>query len=155
MIFFIPGLPAPQGSKRGFYNKKTRRVHMVESSKNVKPWREAVKWTALEEDGTLKAGFERVEGPVDILLVFWLPRPKGHWGTGRNEGKLKLSAPPFPAVRPDIDKLARSTLDGLKDAGLYEDDSRVVFLRVEKRYAERQGTGCSVEIRQTALPKIR
>jgi Holliday junction resolvase RusA-like endonuclease len=39
-------------------------------------------------------------------------------------------------VAPDIDKLARSTLDGLADAGVFTDDSRIVTLRLEKRYTE-------------------
>lgn len=43
----VHGLPAPQGSKR-----HVGRGVMVESSKNVKPWRSAVVWAAISAAGT-------------------------------------------------------------------------------------------------------
>jgi Holliday junction resolvase RusA-like endonuclease len=131
LTFTVYGIPAPQGSKRGFYNKHTGRVQVVESSKKVKPWRQAVTHTALEH-----INGSPITGPVSVILRFMMARPQGHYGTGRNEGKVKSSAPLFPAVAPDIDKLARSTLDGLADAGVFTDDSRIVTLRLEKRYTE-------------------
>jgi crossover junction endodeoxyribonuclease RusA len=133
--FTIHGEPAPQGSKR-----HVGRGILIESSKKVKPWREAVKWAVLE------TGAATIEGPVELRLRFLLQRPKGHYGTGRNAGKVKESSPVFPAVRPDIDKLARSTLDGLGDAGLFSDDSRIVSLALEKRYTDRHPR-CEVVVR--------
>ncbi len=111
----VHGLPAPQGSKRPLINKYSGTVQLVESSKKVKPWREAVKWAA--RTGVVN----RIDGPVDVDIVFTLPRPK--------------SAPKsrkYPDRKPDIDKLVRSTLDALKDAGAFEDDSRVVCLLAAK-----------------------
>jgi Holliday junction resolvase RusA-like endonuclease len=137
---FVPGRPAPQGSKRGFYNKQTKRVHMVESSDKVKPWRQAVTHAVLEAD------IGEVVGALSVELYFLLPRPKSHYGTGRNVSKLKPSSPDFPAVRPDLDKLVRSTLDGLDDGGLFEDDSRVVRIRAEKWYAKSPLTGCRIRV---------
>ena len=32
-------------------------------------------------------------GEVHIKVWFCMPRPKGHYGTGRNDGRLKDSAP--------------------------------------------------------------
>lgn len=136
--FVVYGTPAPQGSKRAYVNKATGRAHVVESSKKVKPWRQAVVAAALE--------FSAVpfEGPVRVRLGFAFTRPKGHLGTGRNAGHLKPSAPRYPAVRPDLDKLARSTLDGLADAGLIPDDSRIIALDLSKKYAAM--AGCEVYI---------
>jgi len=66
--------------------------------------------------------------------VFRLPRPKGHYGTGRNVAMLKPSAPLFPAGRPDLDKLLRSTFDALGEAGVWGDDAQVVAARGRKVY---------------------
>ena len=142
VTFAVHGTPAPQGSKRGFINRHTGRVQMVESSEKVRPWRQAVIAAALDSLN----GDAPFDGPVAIWLRFAMPRPKGHYGTGRNAGKLKDSAPAFPAVRPDLDKLARSTLDGLEDAGLILADAQIVTLRVEKRYTT-VGPRCDVIVR--------
>ena len=132
LTFTVYGTPAPQGSKR-----HVGRGILIESSKKVKPWREAVKWAALQLDS------QTFDGPLEVELRFLLSRPKGHYGTGRNAGTVKASSPAYPATRPDIDKLARSTLDGLGEAGLFGDDSQIVTLRLEKRYTE-QAAGCRV-----------
>jgi Holliday junction resolvase RusA-like endonuclease len=142
VVFTVHGSPAPQGSKKGFYNKHTGRVQMVESSKKVKPWRQAVVAQALDhvEGGPFT-------GALEVRLRFMMARPKGHYGTGRNAGKVKESAPAYPAVMPDLDKLARSTLDGLGDAGVFTDDSRIVTLRLEKRYTDYE-PHCDVVVRE-------
>jgi crossover junction endodeoxyribonuclease RusA len=60
-------------------------------------------------------------------MVFTMPRPRVHYGTGRNEGVLKprfLNA--VPDRIPDLSKLCRSTEDALTDAGVWADDARVV-----------------------------
>ena len=129
------GVPAPQGSKRHVGGGI-----LVESSKKVKPWREAVKWAVVE------AGNPSIDGAVFVQLEFYLPRPKGHYGTGRNAGTIKPSSPERPAVRPDIDKLTRSTLDGLTDAGVIVDDSRIVSMWLGKHYADDGVPRCDVMI---------
>ena len=113
----VIGLPAPQGSKRLVGRTRTGRGILVESSANVKPWREAVKWAAREE-----LGGACVHGPVDVSMVFTLPKPKSAPKTRRT----------WPDKRPDADKLARSTADALVEAGAIEDDARIIRLRVEK-----------------------
>jgi crossover junction endodeoxyribonuclease RusA len=133
LSFTVVGTPAPQGSKR-----HVGRGILVESSKLVAPWREAVKWAALQH----RVSFD---GPLRVELRFLLARPKGHYGSGRNAGQVRESAPLFPAARPDIDKLARSTLDGLCESGLIRDDSQIVSLHLEKRYATREA-GCLVTV---------
>ena len=114
----VYGLPAPQGSKRHI-----GRGIMVESSKSVKPWREAVKQAVLltypfrlREDPVL------VRGPVSMEVVFTMPRPKS----------AKRGA--VPQSRPDLSKLVRSTEDALTDIGAWEDDSRIVDSYSSKVY---------------------
>lgn len=68
--------------------------------------------------------------PVEVDLVFRLARPKKpRWWV--------------PAVKPDVDKLARAVLDSLsttKDQrGVIRDDARVVGLRAVKTYHDRPG----------------
>lgn len=69
-------------------------------------------------------------------MTFFLPRPKGHYRTGQNAHLLKDSAPALPGVKPDLDKLLRSTYDALTTAGAYTDDATVTDGSQRKRYAD-------------------
>lgn len=120
--YWIDGEPAPQGSKTGFI--KNGRVVMVEASKKVKPWREAV---AAETQAKVSSA---LQNPVEISLVFHLPKPKTVTRT-------------WPAVKPDLDKLIRSTFDGLTTGGLYTDDALVIAVSASKQYATDR-IGCHV-----------
>lgn len=152
LVITVMALPAPQGSKspKPIYRGKkgarvfTGKVAVVESSKNVKPWREAVVAAAMdvlrmgpedEQGMATRIAYPFDNGPVEVCITFTLPRPKGHYGTGRNAGKLKPSAPAFPTgQRDDIDKLSRSTLDALVGAYVLADDGQIVDLSARKRY---------------------
>lgn len=152
VAFTVFGIPGPQGSKKAIPQSKigpggqrfyTGKVSMVESSKKVKPWRAAVHEAAAE------AIPAPLPGGVNVSITFYLPRPAGHFGTGRNAGTLKPSAPLYPTVKPDVDKLIRATLDALTSAGAYADDARVVDLHTAKRYADNRAPGAYVQL----LPK--
>ena len=134
MIFHVTGLtPAPQGSKRHVGNGR-----MVESSAKVRPWREAVRQEALA------TGLGISDQPIYLHLLFRFQRPKGHHNS---KGQIKQSAPTTHITRPDIDKLCRSTLDGLTGV-LFRDDSQVAFLVASKEYAlAGELEGCQIEIR--------
>ncbi|MFF7234161.1 RusA family crossover junction endodeoxyribonuclease [Streptomyces sioyaensis] len=137
---WVAGLPAPQGSKR-----HVGRGRLVESSKKVKPWRTAV---ATEAE---KADFG--EPPyVRVVAWFYLPRPKSHYRSGRFAHLLKPSAPRLPGKYPDVDKLARSTLDALRMGGAYADDAQVVTLHAHKRFAEfGEVPGAMIEVSEGGL----
>lgn len=159
IVIRVHGVPAPQGSKRHVGNGI-----MVESSKRVKPWREAVKYAALEalrdSDRRILHGavehHEPIPGPVRLDLLFLLPRPKGHHRTGRFAHLLKDSAPLYPAGKPDLDKIVRSTLDGLGEAAVWRDDAQVVgFDRLDKAYAEPHNPpGALIRVRATARTRV-
>lgn len=117
------GDPAPQGSKVARGRTSTGRVILMESSKKVKPWRQAVAAAAIDLDLPL------LEGPVSVSLSFRFLRPKGHFGA---KG-LRPSAPTHMATRPDLDKLCRSTFDGLTGS-LLREDNQVAVLAATKRY---------------------
>lgn len=119
VAFQVDGVPAPQGSKKGFSKVGTTRVVMVESSDKVKPWREAVR-TAGEDAMNGHAPFD---GPLTVLITFRLAKPR----------TVERS---LPTVYPDLDKLVRSTFDGLKAGGVIADDARICDLHASKRYGQ-------------------
>jgi Holliday junction resolvase RusA-like endonuclease len=92
------------------------------------------------------AGAEPLAEPLQMRLMFFLPRPKGHFGTGKNSAKLKASAPLAPAVKPDLDKLVRAVLDALTGV-VFRDDCQVAGLSCSKLYADHPytlGLMCSI-----------
>jgi Holliday junction resolvase RusA-like endonuclease len=115
----VYGTPAPQGSKRHVGNGR-----MIESSAKVAPWREAVKWAALNERVMMMPG--PLTGPLAVTIAFTLPKP--------------ASAPKrtvtYPAKRPDLDKLIRSTFDALGEAFVWKDDAQVVLVTATKVYPQ-------------------
>ena len=147
----VLGTPAPQGSKHGYAIKAkgeyTGKVAQVESSAKVKPWRMAVKYAALNEISMLDWIYQPMSGAVVLEVTFRLPRPKSHYGTGRNTMLLKPSAPLRPTGRPDLDKLLRSTFDALGEAGVWGDDAQVVSVLGMKVYADGLPSGATISVR--------
>lgn len=73
----VPGVPAPGGSKKSLGNGR-----MIDDCKRNPEWRAVVAWTALQELRSLPP----MDGPLAVDVVFWMPRPKYHYGTGKNAG---------------------------------------------------------------------
>lgn len=123
----VPGEAIPQGSMQAFV--RGGRAHLTSDNPRLKDWRRRVT-TAVEARMRL-TGATVLDEPVAVRIDFWLPRPpsipkRRHW----------------PAVRPDVDKLARACLDALTGTAIV-DDSRVVDLRAVKHYAH---GACGVRI---------
>jgi len=112
----VYGTPGPQGSKRYVGGRR-----MIENSKLVKPWRESVVWAAREA----MAGRPPILGAVVVSMVFTLRKPAGAPKRRRT----------YPATRPDLSKLARSTEDAMTTAGVYGDDGQIIeYSRLAKVY---------------------
>ncbi len=127
--FTVIGRPQPAGSKRGF-PMKGRGVRIVDANPKAAPWKAAVAHAARQAyDGPL------MRGPLSVSMTFYVKRPKGHYGTGRNAERLRPSAPSDPTVKPDVLKLARGTEDAMTGV-VYADDAQTVSLTAEKRYGE-------------------
>lgn len=109
------GLPAPQGSKRHVGNGV-----MIESSRKVRPWREAVKTAALDVIGD---DWRALDEPLVVSMVFTMPKPASAPKRRRT----------WPMRTPDLSKLIRSTEDALTDAGVWRDDARVVGYRETRK----------------------
>jgi crossover junction endodeoxyribonuclease RusA len=129
--FFVPGKPAPQGSKR-----HVGHGIMVESSRELGAWRERVALAA----HTAMAGSELSAGAVTLALSFVLPRPKS---------TPKRLTPPA-VKRPDLDKLVRAVLDAITDVVIV-DDAQVTNLYATKRLAG-LGENPGVNIRLSTAP---
>lgn len=133
IVVDVIGTPAPQGSKSYKGRGRSGRPILVESSAAVKPWRATVAWQVAHT--MRQAGWRRADGPVAVEVEFYLHRPP--------------SAPKSrtrPDVKPDLDKLLRSTLDALTESGAIADDARVVEVVASKHYAG-DWTGARITIR--------
>ena len=133
--FVVHGRPQQKGSKDLALGAPPGRRHQRLAGQNVnpnaKPWQQTV--SAAAADAIAPGPLLR--GPVAVELVFCFKRPKGHYGTGRNAGAVRAFAPQWMTTMPDIDKLARTALDGLTGA-LIGDDAQVCDLSLVKCYSE-------------------
>ena len=136
----VYGTPAPAGSKRAFnWRAKDGRsgTSIVDANAKAKPWKKEIAQAA----GDLRNGAPVLEGPLAARFTFFAKRPKGHYGTGKNSGTLKASAPAYPIGKPDALKLTRGVEDALSGV-VYRDDGQIVTEVLKKRY----GTPERVEV---------
>jgi Holliday junction resolvase RusA-like endonuclease len=130
LTIVVYGRPAPQGSKRYAGHRRNAasgRISavLVEQSKRVKPWRALVTTAAMNAvlDHRLTVP---LDGPLEADIVFTVlkpasaPKRKQTWPTTRHSG--------------DVDKLIRSTFDGIADAGAVADDSRIIRVTATKAF---------------------
>jgi Holliday junction resolvase RusA-like endonuclease len=126
-VFFVAGLPAPQGSKSAVVIKG-RAVIIDDNSKSLRAWRKSV---AAAAEVALGYGAPPL-GPVKLSLGFVLPRGV-------------TVTRPAPSVRPDLDKLVRAVMDAVTASGAWGDDAQVVELHCSKVYGAAPGVHVLVE----------
>ncbi|MFZ0699792.1 MAG: RusA family crossover junction endodeoxyribonuclease [Thermoplasmata archaeon] len=114
--FEVRGVPAPQGSARGFV--VGGKVHITTANRGLAAWRRLVSDVAQQH-----APSSLWEGPLAVTLMFYVPKPKS--------APKKLRT--WPERRPDLDKLVRACLDSLTGI-VWRDDAQVVRLEAEKEY---------------------
>lgn len=144
--FDVLGTPAPKGSGRAMLiGGKARFIAggSAPNARNLRSWDTAVQQAAWDAHARSPAtsGPVFVATPVRVTIEFRMRRPAGHWG----KRGLRPAAPLFPAVKPDIDKLARATLDSLTGS-IFDDDSRIVALAVTKVWAEPGNEGATITV---------
>lgn len=138
VTFTVAGVAIPAGSKRAFFKKGGGRPIVTDDNPRTKSWQGRVADAATEAmDGPLLAG------PLELILTFTVPRPQGHYGTGRNAGTVRQSAPLFPVVKPDVTKLVRAVEDALTGI-VWRDDAQVISQHASKVYGE--PASCAVEV---------
>lgn len=139
LSFVVYGEAAPAGSKRGFV--RGGRVMITDASARSRPWKAQVTDAAIEAMGfTLVADKDgkvipMFDEPVVVAMTFHVARPKSHFGSGKNAGQVKASAPTRPTTKPDLLKLARAVEDALTQI-CYRDDSQIVDERLSKWYGD-------------------
>lgn len=137
--FVVYGKAAPAGSKTVAFN--SRGDHWVrDASKGSYAWKKQVAQVA----GAHMAGRSLLEGPLRLSLQFVLPRPRRHFGTGRNAQRVSAAAPARPCVRPDLTKLVRAFEDACSGI-VWRDDVQIVEQEVSKVYGEPARVLCEVE----------
>ncbi len=151
--FWVPGVPAPGGSKSAFplhtgkykTNKKGQAQEIIRvivsdaGGKRTKDWRTSVREACRSVFASVP-----LMCPVKMSVVFYMPYRKGDFGTGKKKGVLKANAPKFVVTKPDCLKLIRSTEDSLTNL-LWVDDSQVVQIQAVKMYSLRPGAQIRVE----------
>ena len=134
LSFTVLGKAAPAGSKRAFKHPSTGRVMVVDANRNAAPWKQQVAGTARDYyDGPL------LDGPLRLAVTFFSPRPKSHYGQGRNRNTVKPAAPDYPTGRPDCTKLLRGVEDALTGV-VWKDDAQIVAQHAFKLYGEPERT---------------
>jgi len=133
ILFNVLGRAAPAGSKRAFAHAKTGKVMVMDANRNAAPWKSQVAAAGHEAMG----GQCLLEGPLYVRMTFRVRRPKSHYGAN---GDLKQRfEKAWPAVKPDVLKLARGVEDGLTGV-VWHDDAQIVEEFLTKTYTT--GTEC-------------
>lgn len=142
LSFFAAGVPAPGGSKKSFVSASTGKMVVLDTCKRNKPWRQVVAGAARETLVVEGLRFP-LTAPLGVSFAFTFPRPRLHHGRGRLACRVKLSAPSYPAVRPDLTKIVRSTEDALTSI-VWKDDSQIVRQWASKDYGPVPGVRVTV-----------
>lgn len=87
--------------------------------------------------------------PLRLSVMFAMPRPGSHYGTGRNASTLKPDAPRHHLQAPDATKLLRCLEDSLRGF-LFDDDCIIVEQIVRKEWAEKGKHGAWVRVEEVA-----
>lgn len=145
----VLGVVASKGSARPMLNRKTGKAFTFAGGSKVaeakiKNWDANVRGAALALLGERDAPVF-VDTALSVGIVFRMARPAYHWGKGKRAGMLAPSAPSVPRGKPDIDKLARSTLDALTGLA-FDDDGRVARLVLTKVWAAPGREGATIRV---------
>lgn len=132
VTFTVLGRPQQRGSKQavlipkrggGFIEKNGRPiVRAKDDNPKSKDWMQEVRSAAAQAFGQ---GRPLINEPIELTVRFYFTRPQSHYGSGKNSGKLKDSAPKSHAQSPDLAKLIRCLEDALK--GIVWTDDKLVF----------------------------
>jgi Holliday junction resolvase RusA-like endonuclease len=128
--FVVLVRPQPAGSKRAF-PRRGGGVIVTDDNPRAKSWQQEIRTVAM---GAMQDESPFIH-PIELFCRFVLARPLGHFGTGRNAGSVRGSAPTYPTVKPDVTKLIRAVEDAMTGI-VYRDDSQIVSQRAFKVYGD-------------------
>jgi Holliday junction resolvase RusA-like endonuclease len=127
--FWVAGVPVQQGSKIPGVTKKGVPYLRESTDRKLRPWRAAVEDAA----SAAMVGQPMLKGPVGLSVEFYFPIVASD-----RERFWKHTA-------PDLSKLVRAVEDAITNAGVWEDDARVVeYGTINKTHHETPGAQISV-----------
>lgn len=130
--FCVYAKAQPQGSARAFV--VNGRAVVTSANKNLKPYRQELTNTAKAVLNDYPQPFAGKHVPVAVSMVFFFERPQSV--PKKRAGMV---------VKPDLDKVIRSTADALTGI-LYHDDAQIVSLSVKKEYGSPERVEIRVQI---------
>jgi Holliday junction resolvase RusA-like endonuclease len=133
-VFFAPGKPETKGSAKAFMPKGARFPVVTNDNPRAKSWAGVVALAAREA----MQGRAVARTPVLLCVSFYMPRPRSHYGTGKNAATLKPGAPVRHETRPDLDKMLRCVKDAITGV-VYADDGLVWKVEASKHYGDSAG----------------
>lgn len=137
--FTALGIPKAQPRVKACIRGRHAAVYTPNTAKG---WRETVSLTAIQH-----APIKPLQGPLELTLEFWMPRPKSHYRTGKFAHILKINAPKWHICKPDRDNLSKAVMDAISDTKMiWIDDSQVCDGPVRKLYCEPRLAGVWVWI---------
>jgi Holliday junction resolvase RusA-like endonuclease len=151
--FDVQGIPKAQPRHQAFAKVLTKKGKPVLDAKgkpritarvyqkNTAEWWKAQVVTAAKDWRPMNP----LEGPIQMRIVFWMPRPK------RLMREKDPDGPIFHLSKPDTENLEKPILDALKLDGWFRDDSQVCVKHSAKYYHAKHGGGPGAEIYVTEL----
>jgi crossover junction endodeoxyribonuclease RusA len=120
---------------------------LKDANKHSKAWMDSVRLAANQAH----AG-DLLTGPIVLSVEFYFRRPQSHYGSGRNYGQVKESAPLLHTQTPDLDKLVRCLGDAL--TGVIWLDDRQVFETHSRRLWTTTTERAEVSIQELRSPTV-
>lgn len=128
MKLFIPGVPVPQARPRTFFSHRLNRFITTTPTKS-RDWVGFVRVAVLACRPRAP-----IDCPVKVGLTFHIQRPKA--------AKNRVWA----HKGGDLDNYCKSILDALQSAGIFSNDTRVVWLEARKLYAAGGRVGVEISV---------
>lgn len=129
--FVVPGKPIAKKRPRFFRRGKGVGTYNCQETEVGR-----MLW---EINRQLPAGWIPLKSPIQITTVFYMARPKSHYGTGNNKTKLKESSQFQHTSKPDLDNLQKMIYDCFNQV-VWVDDSLVCETHSRKEYSENPRT---------------
>lgn len=133
--FRVEAKPQPKGSLKGFVipGKDGRKARAILTSDNtkLKPYAASVRAGAMRAMQVLDQKMAESTIPIRLTMDFYFLKPPS------------VKKRKFMTVKPDIDKICRSTIDSMTGV-VFSDDSQVVHLLTTKNYGVVEGVNISV-----------
>ena len=132
--FDVPGIPKAQPRHQAFAKiiekpgQKPKAMARVYQKNTAEGWKSQVVMAGKDWKPV-----HPLEGPIQMRIVFWMPRPKRLMRAKDPEGPI------LHLAKPDTENLEKPILDALKNEGWFRDDSQVCVKKSVKYYHAKTG----------------